>query len=156
VSLLVKERILIVDGHSMIFRWPDLAKMHAAKTSSARDELVRRLTSLQDGSNWTVVVVFDGKGVKASNQSEPAGIHVFYSKSGQTADSIIERLAAKYAPDYDVTVATDDRLERITAESFGSNSISSDQLRDEIKAADAGVQEAIRRLQRYQNRVEGS
>ncbi len=140
----------------MIFRWPDLAKMHAAKTSSARDELVRRLTSLQDGSNWTVVVVFDGKGVKASNQSEPAGIHVFYSKSGQTADSIIERLAAKYAPDYDVTVATDDRLERITAESFGSNSISSDQLRDEIKAADAGVQEAIRRLQRYQNRVEGS
>ena len=148
MSLLVKERILIVDGHSMIFRWPDLAKMHAAKTSSARDELVRRLTSLQDGSNWTVVVVFDGKGVKASNQSEPAGIHVFYSKSGQTADSIIERLAAKYAPDYDVTVATDDRLERITAESFGSNSISSDQLRDEIQAAEAGVREAIRRLKR--------
>jgi len=86
--------------------------------------------------------------MKASNQSEPAGIHVFYSKSGQTADSIIERLAAKYAPNHDVTVATDDRLERITTESFGSNSISSDQLRDEIQATEASVREAIRRLKR--------
>lgn len=132
----------------MIFQWADLAKLHAVKTSSAREELVRRLTALQDGSNWTVVVVFDGKGVKASNQSEPAGIHVFYSKSGQTADSIIERLAAKYAPNHDVTVATDDRLERITTESFGSTSISSDQLRSEIQAAEAGVREAIQRLKR--------
>ncbi|MFZ4598845.1 MAG: NYN domain-containing protein [Terrimicrobiaceae bacterium] len=144
----MKSRILIVDGHSMIFRWPDLARLHAEKTSSARDALVRMLTVLQDGSEWIVAVVFDGKGVKPSNQSDPDGIRIFYSKSGQTADSIIERLAAKYAPTCDVTVATDDRLERITAESFGSMSISSDQLLAEIRAAESSIRETIRKLKR--------
>lgn len=144
----MKTRILLVDGHSMIFRWPDLSALHARKTSSAREELVKRLTDLQDGSDWTVAVVFDGRGVKASHQSEPAGIHVFYSKDGQTADSIIERLAAKYATTHDVTVATDDRLERTTAESFGSMTISSDQLLAEIESARAGVRDTIAKLKR--------
>ena len=125
----MKQKILLVDGHSMIFDWPDLAAMHARNTAAARGELVKRLTGLQDNTEWTVAVVFDGKGVKASSDGTPHGIAVFYSKSGQTADSIIERLAAKYAKDYEVTVATNDRLERTTAEAFGSNTISGMQLR---------------------------
>jgi serine/threonine-protein phosphatase PP1 catalytic subunit len=44
--------------------------------------------------NSTVAVVFDGRGAKPSSEGTPGGIAVFYSKSGQTADSIIERLCA--------------------------------------------------------------
>jgi predicted RNA-binding protein with PIN domain len=144
----MKQKILLVDGHSMIFDWPDLTAMHARNTAAAREELVKRLTGLQDNTEWTVAVVFDGKGVKASSDGTPNGIAVFYSKSGQTADSIIERLAAKYAKDHEVTVATNDRLERTTAEAFGSNTISGMQLRAEIESAIDSVRDTIRRLRR--------
>lgn len=144
----MKPKVLIVDGHSMIFQWPELTRLHERKTAAARELLVQMLTALQDGSDWTVAVVFDGKGEKASDATEPHRIHVFYSKAGQTADSIIERLAAKYASTYEVTVATDDRLERVTAESFGSMTISSLQLRSEISAAEESVRATIRRLRR--------
>ena len=144
----MKEKILLVDGHSMIFDWDDLATMHGRNTAAAREELVRRLTGLQDNSDWTVSVVFDGVGVKASSDGTPHGIAVFYSKSGQTADSIIERLAAKYAKDHDVTVATNDLMERTTAEAFGSFTISGLQLRAEIDMARNSVSETIQRLRR--------
>jgi predicted RNA-binding protein with PIN domain len=144
----MKQKILLVDGHSIIFDWPDLAAMHARNTAAAREELVKRLTGLQDNTEWTVAVVFDGKGVKASSDGTPHGIAVFYSKSGQTADSIIERLAAKYTKDHEVTVATNDRLERTTAEAFGSNTISGMQLRAEMESALDSVRDTIRRLRR--------
>ncbi len=144
----MKEKILLVDGHSMIFDWDDLATMHGRNTAAAREELVRRLTGLQDNSDWTVAVVFDGVGVKPSSDGTPHGIAVFYSKSGQTADSIIERLAAKYAKDHDVTVATNDLMERTTAEAFGSFTISGLQLRAEIDMARNSVSETIQRLRR--------
>jgi predicted RNA-binding protein with PIN domain len=144
----MKQKILLVDGHSIIFDWPDLAAVHARNTAAAREELVKRLTGLQDNTEWTVAVVFDGKGVKASSDGTPHGIAVFYSKSGQTADSIIERLAAKYAKDHEVTVATNDRLERTTAEAFGSNTISGMQLRAEMESALDSVRDTIRRLRR--------
>jgi len=132
----------------MIFSWPDLARLHTSRSASARDALVKMLTDIQDATDYRVAVVFDGKGLKPNTDSQPHGIHVFYSKTGQTADSIIERLAAKYAVTCDVTVATNDHLERITAETFGSSTISSTQLRSEMDSAQATVQAALKALAR--------
>ena len=149
----MKRRILLVDGHSVIFAWPDLAEIHQRNTASARENLIRRLTGLQDSTAWEVVVVFDGRGAKASSASEPNGIAVFYSRSGQTADDIIERLAAKYSRDCNVTVATDDLMERTTVEAFGCLSISTDLLLAEIQSADGALREKIQNLgKRVQNR----
>ncbi len=145
----MKPKILIVDGHSMIFQWPELAAGYAANGAAVRKSLVRMLTALQDSSDWTVAVVFDGKGMKSSTCEEFTGIKVFYSKSGQSADSIIERLSAKYSPDFDVTVATDDRLERLTVESFGAISISSAQLTSEIKAAERTLHQTILQMKKH-------
>ena len=142
----MKRRILLVDGHSVIFAWPDLAEIHRRNTASARENLVRRLTSLQDSSEWEVAVVFDGRGAKASSESEPSGIAVFYSKSGQTADEIIERLAAKYSASCDVTVATDDHMERTTVEALGGMSISTDQLLSEMDSAGSALRDRIQNL----------
>jgi len=141
-------RLLIVDGHSIIFRWPELSKLHARNGVVARAELVKRLTNFQDNSTWTVVVVFDGRAGPASDMSDTDGIHVFYSASGQTADSLIERLAAKYASELDVTVATDDNLERTTVSSLGGSAMSSLQLKEEMEAADRQIAERIHQLKR--------
>ncbi len=142
----MKRRILLVDGHSVIFAWPDLAEIHRRNTASARENLVRRLTGLQDSTAWEVAVVFDGRGAKASSESDPSGIAVFYSKSGQTADEIIERLAAKYSASCEVTVATDDHMERTTVEALGGMSISTDQLLSEMDSTDGALRERIQNL----------
>lgn len=141
-------RYLIVDGHSVIFAWPELRALHGRRTSVARDELVRRLTQYQDASDVRVVAVFDGKGVEQNEASEPGGIQVFYSKVGQTADSIIERLCARYATEHDLTVATDDLMERQTALSFGASTLSTSMLRDLLGDASSELERRLRRHQR--------
>ena len=122
-------RYLIVDGHSVIFAWPDLRALHARRTGAARDELIRQLTAYQDASEVRVVAVFDGKGEKASEATEPGGIQIFYSRAGQSADEIVERLVAKYGSEHEMTVATDDHLERQTALTFGATTISTEMVR---------------------------
>ena len=142
----MKPRVLIVDGHSMIFQWPDLTLQHARRSTIARETLVRMLNGLQDNSDWHVAVVFDGNGSKNTEASEPHGIQVFYSRDGQTADSIIERLVAKYSEKYEVTVATDDLMERTTVESFGGCSMSAVQLREEIDVAGRDLDARLKKL----------
>jgi uncharacterized protein len=131
----VRARYLIVDGHSAIFGWPELQRLHARRSSLARDALVRKLRDYQDYTGIRAVVVFDGKGTSASDESEPHSVQVFYSRAGQTADSIIERLASKYAEKFDLTVATADLLEQETASACGAECISIANLRAMIEEA---------------------
>ena len=131
----MRARYLIVDGHSAIFGWPELQRLHARRTSLARDALIKKLRDYQDYSGVRVVVVFDGKGPSATEQSEPHSIQVFYSRAGQTADSIIERLSSKYAEKFDLTVATGDLLEQETASACGAECNSIPNLRAMIDEA---------------------
>jgi hypothetical protein len=77
-------RYLLVDAHSVIFAWPDLHDLHCRNGLLAREELVRRLTDYQDATGVRVVVVFDGKGARASSEKMPGGIQVFYSGAPET------------------------------------------------------------------------
>src|SRR3954467_3517826 len=107
-----RSRYLIVDGHSVIFAWPDLRKLHQRRTVLAREALAKRLRDYQDWTGIKVVLVFDGRGSDVTDSADPHEIQIFYSRKGQTADAIVERLASKYAADYDLMVATSDLLER--------------------------------------------
>lgn len=131
----MRARYLIVDGHSAIFGWPEMHRLHARRSSLARDALIKKLRDYQDYTGVRVVVVFDGKGASATEQSEPHSVQVFYSRAGQTADAIIERLASKYAEKFDLTVATSDFLEQETASACGAECISIENLRALIKEA---------------------
>jgi predicted RNA-binding protein with PIN domain len=124
-----RARYLIVDGHSIIFGWPELRKLQARRSSLARETLLKKLRDYQDWTGVNVVVVFDGKGKKVDAISDPAEVQVFYSRSGQSADAIIERLASKYAKRFELTVATSDLMEAETVHACGAESISPDGLR---------------------------
>lgn len=137
-------RYLIVDGHSVIFAWPDLAALHRTRATAARHELERRLARYQDASGVRVVLVFDGRGSRVDAAGEPEGIQVFYSRRGQTADSIIERLCARYAQQHELTVASDDHMERQTAISFGASTISTQMLRGLLGAARSELERRLR------------
>jgi uncharacterized protein len=124
-----RARYLIVDGHSIIFAWPELRKLHERRSSLAREALVKRLRDYQDWTGVRVAIVFDGKGAKVSATSEPGEVQIFYSRSGQSADAIIERLASKYADRFELMVATADSKEGETVQACGAEWISPEGLR---------------------------
>ena len=128
-------RYLIVDGHSIIFGWPELRKLHQRRPVLARDALVKQLRDYQDWSGDSVVVVFDGQGARPSSTAYPKDVQIFYARRGQSADAIIERLACKYAMRFPITVATSDLLEMETVNACGAACISPDRLRDLLEAA---------------------
>ena len=131
----VQPDYLIVDGHSVIFAWPELRAMHTKRTALARDALVRQLRDYQDWTGVRVAVVFDGKGARVDESSEPGEIQIFYSRAGQTADSVVERLASLYAKRYRLLVATSDYGEQETVSACGADVISAEGLRGLIEGA---------------------
>jgi predicted RNA-binding protein with PIN domain len=141
---------LLVDGHSVIFAWPELRALHARRMGSAREALIKTLTDYQDQSGVRVVLVFDGRGAKASDEGDPGGIQVFYAPAGRSADELIERLVAKYAPLHRLVVATSDLLEQQTAISFGAvHCLSAEQLRGTLEEA---ARDFSRRARAYRAR----
>ena len=124
-----RTRYLIVDGHSIIFAWPELRKLHQRRSSLAREALINQLRHYQDWTGVRVVVVFDGKGSSVTSSSDPEDVQVFYSRRGQTADTVIERLAGKYAERFEISVATSDSMEAQTVLASGGQWISPDGLR---------------------------
>ena len=141
-------RYLLVDAHSVIFSTPELHALHRRNALAAREELTRQLTAFQDTTGVRVVVVFDGKGAQSNSETAPAGVQVFYSGGGKTADCIIERLAAKYAGEHEITVATNDNLVGQTVITFGGLAISVEALRGLLGEADRDLARRIRQLRR--------
>jgi predicted RNA-binding protein with PIN domain len=141
-------RVLIVDGHSVIFAWPEMRALHSRRTALAREAVVKALTEYQDSTGVHVVAVFDGKGERASEATEPGGIQVFYSGTDQTADDIIERLVAKYGKLHDITVVTSDHLEQTTVSVFGASWIPAEGLRDLLNDSRQTLDRELKKLKK--------
>lgn len=125
------EQLLIVDGHSAIFGIGWLGDIHhGPKRHMARLELIKALRAIGDRGEWKVVVVFDGRhterGFEGGNDE---GILVIYSKARETADAVIERLAARFSEKGDrVMVATNDGMILLTATTFGAEGMRIEEL----------------------------
>jgi uncharacterized protein len=130
----VPAHYLIVDGHSIIFAWPELRKLHTRRPALARETLIKELRHYQDWTGVQVAVVFDGQGARIGEQSDPHDVQIFYARRDQSADSIIERLTSKYAARHEITVATSDLLEMETVNACGAGCISPDGLRKLLEA----------------------
>ena len=127
---------LIVDGHSIIFAWPKLRRLHARRTSLVREALIKELREYQDWTGVRTTIVFDGSGSRVSSLAEPHDVQIFYAAGGQSADAIIERLAGKYASRFEITVATSDSLVMETVNASGAMSVSPDGLRKRLDAVE--------------------
>ena len=104
---------ILVDGYSLLHNWPELAPGKARYSADAREELVRILTLYRDAIHTPITIVFDGAG-KSSAAPYPStpDLEVLYSRSGQTADQIIERVVARMRGIGEVLAVTDDNAER--------------------------------------------
>jgi predicted RNA-binding protein with PIN domain len=141
-------RYLVVDGHSVIFAWPDLRKLHETHRAAARKALTDRLRMLHDGSRWRVTLVLDGTHGSAPGPRQPTDMVVAYAQADQTADSIIERLVASSGAAAQVLVITADEVERRLVESLGAETASPAWLREEMEREGAAFQDELARIHR--------
>lgn len=92
-----------------------------------------------------VVVVFDGTQSQLTDERETNGIQVFYADAGKTADSVIERLAAKYARQFELRICTADRMIWETVRAFEAHWMSPDDLKYELEKAEGKMRGKIKR-----------
>lgn len=114
-ALMALVRIL-VDGYSLLHNWPELARGKARHSAVAREELIQVLTHYQDVTGTPITIFFDGSGAPAGvpKNESTAAVEVLFSKSGQTADDMIERATHRFQPYGEVMAVTNDNAERDT------------------------------------------
>jgi hypothetical protein len=114
---------ILVDGYSLLHKWPELAEGAPRHSELARDALVEMLTHYQDACGTPVTIFFDGRGGRKTRPKNAGGksVEVLFSSAGQTADDLIERAAHRFQPYGEVLVVTDDFAERDTVSGFGSS-----------------------------------
>jgi uncharacterized protein len=85
---------VIIDGYNLLGRMGQTAPF----SEMAREELIRKLMLYRQRKGHAITVVFDGwqGGLGAEGHEHRAGVAVIYSKRGERADQVIQRLAADY------------------------------------------------------------
>ena len=140
---------ILVDGYSLLHAWPELAPGKARHSAAAREELIHRLRLYGDSIGAPITVVFDGQGpaptVAVEAPSTPM-MEIIYSKTGQTADDIIERVTAKLVNYGEVMVVSNDFAERDSVASVGGDVCSCDYF---IRQIDGALEDFNKQLERH-------
>jgi len=141
---------LLVDGNNIIHAWPELKVLHQRGKGLAHERLRHLLERYQDVSGVRVVLVFDGRNERVENQPhrDVHEVQIFYSDSSHTADDIIERLSAKYAERYRITVATNDLAEQSMVYSLGAEVISAEELHQLMESTEGIMDDWLNRYRR--------
>lgn len=139
---------ILVDGYSLLHSWPELAPRAPRHSGAARDELVRILRLYSDAAGTPVTVVFDGGGHKGDRQEtdSTSQVEILFSKAGQTADQIIERVTHRMRPFGEVLAVTNDHAERDTVIAMGGFAASCDSF---IRTVENELRDLERQVHHY-------
>ena len=88
---------IIIDGYNLIRQSNTLGTFEKQDIQLGREMLIDRLVSYKKIKRHKITVVFDGANAPSFSprRDRLRGIDVVYSRSGETADSIIKRIAGK-------------------------------------------------------------
>ena len=128
-------RDILVDGYNIIKSDASFQSLSAKRLAAARQLLIDQLASRYRHTPHQVTVVFDGNG--ASEQSvQDRRVRIIYSRAGETADSVIARLAASArAVRREVELYSDDAEVRQSVARHGGSVGSTSQLTKHLNAA---------------------
>ena len=92
---------LLVDGYNLVGSAGMAGPSGSGRLEAAREALVRDLAGYRQRKGHAITVVFDGwqGGLGAEHREFQLGIEVVYSKRGERADQVIQRLARVYGKD---------------------------------------------------------
>ena len=105
------KRTVLVDGYNIIKRDPTLSRLERLGLQVAREALFSRLLSSYDLRGNEITVVFDGQGPRETTDRWGV-LKIIYSRSGETADAVIARLAAACKDPSQMVGLSDDRAVR--------------------------------------------
>lgn len=137
---------ILVDGYSLLHHWPELAPGKPRYSAAARDELIHHLTLYRDAVGTPITVVFDGANadIHLSTVESKPEMEILYSRSGQTADDIIERVTHRMSAYGEVLAVTDDFAERDTVIALGGLASSCLNFIQTVESALAELQDDIK------------
>ena len=122
---------LIIDGYNIINKWPDLIKAKDKSMELAREKLNTIIQKYSDFKGIKAIIVYDGKGPERTETKDNP--RIIFSKGGETADAVIEYLAYNHKSPEEITVATDDSVQRNFVVGAKAYCISSEELEAEVK-----------------------
>ena len=102
--------LIIVDGYNFIFNYYKAKKISNDDLAYLRDRLISDLSQYKNYKGCSMIVVFDAKKGQGTGQSREISeqIEVIYSRSGETADTIVEKLVHTKPDFQNIYVITSD------------------------------------------------
>ncbi|MBE6129134.1 MAG: GTP-binding protein [Erysipelotrichaceae bacterium] len=130
---------MIVDGYNMIFEWDDLKELAKQDLYDAREKLVTRLMNYQAYANVPMSIVFDGWRVRDNygTVQKMGNVEIVYTRTDETADQRIEKMAYDMHDSWTLTVVTSDSLIQNAVFAQGALRMSSRELRSRIESLNA-------------------
>ena len=130
---------ILVDGYNVIKRNASLQALSVKSLADARQLLINQLRSRYRHTPHQVIVVFDGDGV-SEQTIQDRRVRIMYSRAGETADSVIARLAASArTAGREVELYSDDSEVRQSVSQQGGTIKSTNQLTKNLNAAPADL-----------------
>lgn len=86
---------IIIDGYNLIRQSGYLCDVESRSIQEGRDALVEMLAAYRKVRRHPITVVFDGSGSPPDclNRDRAQGIGIVFSRSGESADAVIKRMA---------------------------------------------------------------
>jgi predicted RNA-binding protein with PIN domain len=124
---------LLVDGYNLVGSAGMALPAGAGRLEAARERLLHALAGYRQRKGHAITVVFDGwqGGLGAEQREFHAGIEVVYSKRGERADQVIQRLARLYGKD--CTVVSSDHEVVNSARAAGAFVIGAPEFRAKLQ-----------------------
>ena len=89
---------LIVDGYNLLVQASQAAGRMSLQSEMARESLLRDLAAYRQRKSHAITVVFDGwqQGWGTEQREHRLGLEIIFSRRGEKADQVIQRLAAEF------------------------------------------------------------
>ncbi len=115
---------LLIDGYNLLHCVDSLKPLLSSDLELARHRLIRMIEPTAQRMARQTTVVFDGRESGQDAALTSKHLEIFYSPGKHTADTVIERLTAKFPRPGKILVITSDHAESDTVLSHGGQVMS--------------------------------
>ena len=135
----------MVDGYNLIFAWEELKSLAEDNLDLARARLMDILANYRGYTRCELVLVFDAYRIPGGQgqRLDYHGIHVVYTKMGETGDAYIEALARDMGRNYRVRVISSDGLVQLSAMGSGVLRQGSGEFQREVSLTLQKIEDAL-------------